>query len=763
MLKPEADTSGGRRESGFVTRRAPDRSSWQPVIFDAGSALDRSKLEALLEAQSAVRCMDTIDQQLTDYARTLLKDKQAPQQLVSRKVEEVLNGLAPEEVGCWVYYPWRDQVTHLLPKGMFRELRLDRNRHRITRDEQAVLLEKSIGIVGLSVGVSGLVTMVLEGVGGKFRIADFDALDLSNLNRLRASVLDVGINKAVLAARAILEIDPYLDVEIFPEGIHMGNVEAFFAPPLDVLVEECDDLPMKVRLREYARSAGIPVLMETTDRGMLDVERFDLEPQRPIFHGRVGNVDADSLQHASMRDRVPFFLAIVDEQRMSTRLAASLVEIEKTVYTWPQLASAVALGGALLSFAARNLLLGVHRFSGRLYVDFDNLIERDVLFTDASAAPAVSERPRAQPIERPCPSLPSSGTGQLTASEARFLVEHAVCAPSGGNSQPWRFHHRPGEIECHRVAERGNTFLDFGGWASRVAIGAAVENIAIAAACLGYQILVEEPAQPAGPVARLKFLPGARQPDSALRQAIFDRVTHRHQLQQRPLPDDVSAELEQQARQLGLHLVLVRDQVRLRELGLILGLSDRLRLQIRSYHAEMMSEVRWNAEESQRDRTGIDIASLEASAADAAGMHVVRRWDVMQFLADHGLGESLEDVARKSAVACAGIALLSNPASMSTLEAGRRLQRLWLHSTLRGLAWHPWLAILAMHARAKTGEGLSSQEQQSITGVAEKLLGLWRLPAGHVPLFVSRILENPPEPSARSGRLPMEAIFDQTS
>jgi hypothetical protein len=25
--------------------------------------------------------------------------------------------------------------------------------------------------------------------------------------------------------------------------------------------------------------------METSDRGVLDVERFDLEPDRPIFHG----------------------------------------------------------------------------------------------------------------------------------------------------------------------------------------------------------------------------------------------------------------------------------------------------------------------------------------------------------------------------------------------------------------------------------------------------------------------------------------------
>ena len=57
-----------------------------------------------------------------------------------------------------------------------------------------------------------------------------------------------------------------------------------------MVVDECDDLEMKVRLREHARAAGRPVVMATSHRGMLDVERFDLEPERPTFHGLLGDV-----------------------------------------------------------------------------------------------------------------------------------------------------------------------------------------------------------------------------------------------------------------------------------------------------------------------------------------------------------------------------------------------------------------------------------------------------------------------------------------
>jgi len=43
------------------------------------------------------------------------------------------------------------------------------------------------------------------------------------------------------------------------------------------VIEECDSLDMKFLVREAARDRQIPVIMETSDRGVLDVERFDLE------------------------------------------------------------------------------------------------------------------------------------------------------------------------------------------------------------------------------------------------------------------------------------------------------------------------------------------------------------------------------------------------------------------------------------------------------------------------------------------------------
>ena len=136
-------------------------------------------------------------------------------------------------------------------------------------------------------GSSAALTLAQEGVGGAFRLADFDSLGLSNLKRLRAGVHDLGLPKSVLAARQMFELDPYLEIEIFPHGLAAHTMEAFFdgpasgrvpgfpagtAPaPLDLLVEECDTPWIKLAARETARRRGVPVVMECNDRGLLEV------------------------------------------------------------------------------------------------------------------------------------------------------------------------------------------------------------------------------------------------------------------------------------------------------------------------------------------------------------------------------------------------------------------------------------------------------------------------------------------------------------
>jgi molybdopterin/thiamine biosynthesis adenylyltransferase len=275
----------------------------------------------------------------------------------------------------WIYYPWRRAVVRLLAPKSFSTLRLDRNRNKLTRAEQARQRTLRIGVVGLSAGHTIAHVIAMEGLAGEIRLADFDTLELSNLNRIPASVLDLGVNKAIVAARRIAEIDPYLRVVVEPTGVRPENLGEFL-DGLDLVIEECDSLDMKFLVREAARERQIPVIMETSDRGVLDVERFDLEPDRPIFHGLLGDMDSSKLANLTTAQKGPYVIRLIGAREASSRGAASLLEVGQTITGWPQLGSEITLGAATVAAAVRRIGLAGDLPSGRVRFDVEEILER---------------------------------------------------------------------------------------------------------------------------------------------------------------------------------------------------------------------------------------------------------------------------------------------------------------------------------------------------------------------------------------------------
>ena len=115
------------------------------------------------------------------------------------------------EPASWAHYPWRRAVVGVLGPRGYRAL--------ITAEEQDRLKGLRIGVAGLSVGHVIAHTLAAEGLCGAVRLADFDDLELTNLNRVPATMLDIGLNKAVVAARRIAELDPYIHLDVMTAGV----------------------------------------------------------------------------------------------------------------------------------------------------------------------------------------------------------------------------------------------------------------------------------------------------------------------------------------------------------------------------------------------------------------------------------------------------------------------------------------------------------------------------------------------------------------
>ncbi len=292
-----------------------------------------------------------------------------------RKLLPAPNGALLDEPHRWAYYPWRRVVVGLVGPKAFRTLRLDRNRNKITTIEQERLGALTIGVVGLSVGHSIAHTLALEGICGELRLADFDEIELTNLNRIPCTLMDLGVNKAIVAARRIAELDPYLHVKVFTTGFTAAVADEFM-DGLDLVIEEADSLETKVAVREAARERTIPLIMETSDRGMLDLERYDLEQTRPIFHGLLEDLDLTGLADLTMQERFPYLLKFLEADQLSPRLIASRGEIGRTLSTWPQLGSDVQLGGATVAAAVRRIGLRDPLASGRIRIDVEDMLNR---------------------------------------------------------------------------------------------------------------------------------------------------------------------------------------------------------------------------------------------------------------------------------------------------------------------------------------------------------------------------------------------------
>jgi hypothetical protein len=363
----------------FPQKSLIDQQNYEPVFFNLSNSDEREKLDRLLRENTHIQIHDELKSQLLE----LIKIRNPTQKLSAEQYEAAyaeLIGDAPEAAyGLWVYYPWSSRLVHIVNRDEYIELRTSRNMYKITPEERSTLSSRKIGVVGLSVGQSIALTIAMERICGELRLADFDSLELTNMNRIRAGVHNLGIPKVIIAAREIAEIDPFIRVKIFKDGLTEENIDAFFCDPepLDILVEECDGLDMKIMSRVKARQYRIPVVMDTNDRGMLDIERFDLEPERELLHGLIpaGITDLKSLRDLSNQEKVPLLGAMVGIESISGRMKMSLGEMGKTITTWPQLASSVVLGGAMVTDTCRRILLQEITLSGRFYIDFDELIK----------------------------------------------------------------------------------------------------------------------------------------------------------------------------------------------------------------------------------------------------------------------------------------------------------------------------------------------------------------------------------------------------
>lgn len=767
-------------KQGKFSSPEAERRDIHPLFFRLNNSHDENRLSGLLKEKPFIRIHDKIVPQLKELIKTQNPSYTFDQGTLEEAAIAHIGSGPKWAYGVWVYYPWNERLVHILDEAEFIRLRTNRNLYKITREERDLLATKKIGIIGLSVGQSVSLTLAMERSFGELRIADFDTLDLSNMNRLRTGLHNLGLPKTVIVAREIAEIDPFLKVNCYHEGITSNNMDEFFSKngKIDLLVDECDGLDIKLLCRMKAREMGIPVVMDSSDRGMIDIERFDLTPDYPILHGLATGIDPYELTGLSNEDKVPYILKILDAEKLSRRAKASMFEVSQTITTWPQLASSVLAGGAITAEVIRRIFTNSLHSSGRYYIDTEMLIHDQEQPSDAvparklyAALPPLEIEEMEEVISR----LDLSGSqDQLFPSESviKSLIEAAALAPSLGNNQPWKWVYKKGNLILFHDRSRSLSFGDFQHIGSHISFGAAIENLVLKSHELDMESeVLYFPLKDYTPcIAQIRFYPqdylsemtASHQFDD-LSKFIPERHTNRLFGQRVAVKRAELAELTTVAQlEPGACLQFIDDPAQLEKIGRVISSADRLRFLHPQGHHDFFNEMRWTEEENTKTRDGLDIATIEMKLSDIAGMQLAKDWSTIKLLDDWNLGDAFGKQSIKAVDAASAIGFLTLPSfsPKSFVLGGRVVERIWLKATEMGLAFQPLDSPPLFFARLIHGKGAEMPEKMKnrLLALRKDFLRLFSSSDQVAEVFLFRIAKSPPPP-VMSLRKPLKEIL----
>lgn len=327
----------------------------------------------------------TAVEELFDIENPQLKDSKQPEDV--KAFFESKAGKNPRNYGNWFYFPWSGRLVHFPPQEDLRALRTSRNRNLVTAEEQKKLYKSTILIAGMSVGSNVAEALVSQGTGGKLILIDMDRLEPSNFNRIRAPYHHVGLHKIDAIAQKISEIDPYLEQIHYKNGLNEENIDEVLGNDPDILIDEMDNVKMKILLRHKAKDLGLPVIMaaDNGDNILLDIERYDKNQNLPLLHG---NIPADVEERILNDDSIPraelgiligkYFVGF---ENTTLRMFQSLTEVGKTLPSWPQLGGAAALAGTTLAYCSKRIILDQEINSGRFVVGPDEQLNPEIKST----------------------------------------------------------------------------------------------------------------------------------------------------------------------------------------------------------------------------------------------------------------------------------------------------------------------------------------------------------------------------------------------
>lgn len=641
-----------------------------------------------------------------------------------------------------------------------------RNLGWVSEDEQEILRNKRVAIAGMGgVGGSHLLTLTRLGIGA-FNLADFDQFELPNFNRQAgASISHLGRDKLEVMSEMALDINPELDLVRFPAGVNRENLDTFL-DGVDLYVDSLDFFALEIRRDVFAACY---------DRGIPAITAAPLGMGSALLCFLPGQMSFDDyflLQGQPEEEQALRFMLglapapqhmsyLVDDSRIdfnarkgpSTPMSCELCAGFAGVYALKILLNRGKVPAAPHGIhfdAYRNKLATTWRPWGN-----NNPIQRLGLRIARKRVMANrdgdSESPE-QPLNR----------------AVERILDLARWAPSGDNEQPWRFeivddHH----VVIHASDTRDWCVYDLEGASSQLAVGALLENIAIAASGEGMEVRFSRRQDSAddAPLIDVLLNPAEGKAASHLIPFIKARVTQRKPFSKRELAARQKQSLEQAVGE-GYRVVWIEGRKKRWEMAKLLFHSAHIRLTTPEAYVTHAKNIEWGVRYS-KDRLpemalGVDLPTRKVMR------FVLQSWGRVKFFNRFFAGTWLPRLQMdfRTGLGCAAhfviVADRSQQSIDEYIEGGRAMQRFWLEATRQGLQFQPEMTPLIFSryvAKSIDFTALASERKLALQ-VAGDLSAISGEPDALKRVYMGRVGYGS-TPDSRSIRPPLEELLVQ--
>jgi hypothetical protein len=194
--------------------------------------------------------------------------------------------------------------------------------------------------------------------------------------------------------------------------------------------------------------------------------------------------------------------------------------------------------------------------------------------------------------------------------------------------------------------------------ASRVALGAAIENLILSAQNNNLNIKINYFPNQADKnlVASFEFFETnyssseiEKKFSSNLYSLINLRLTNRNIENRIEIPTEELAELANVANEIeGCELKIITDLNKINELGSIIAEVEKLRIMHDEGHKNFLDEIRWTPQENLKTKDGIDIETCDLTIAELTGFKMAKDKKVIQYLNQWKGGTAFEKLSKKS-------------------------------------------------------------------------------------------------------------------